>query len=264
MDAASATFLGVVHSGGRDGFTFAALDDEHKLLALTTGKPQDVLAFATGQSACVAAVNLPARPNQGVFRQLATQQQLFSNVVEEKWTDMRLAEYELRQQGVHIVATPSSVVDCPRWMQRGFTFFAQLQTLGYEPYPAEGAERQWLETNAEAGFWHLLGLKPFEARSLEGRLQRQLVLFERDLPVTDPLRFFEEVTRHKLLSGVLPLQGILSSAELDALLAAEVAWLARHHPDQLIKLGTPEEGEIYLIRGMSDHYAERKPFTKRK
>ncbi len=243
------TFLGVVHSSGRDGFTFAALDDEHKLLALATGKLQDVLAFAAGQGTCVAAINLPARPNQGVFRQLAAQQQLFSNIAEEKWMDMRLAEYELRQQGIHVSATPSSIVDCPHWMQRGFTLFAQLQTLGYEPYPTEGAERQWLETNSEAGFWYLLGLKPFEPRSLEGRLQRQLILFERDLPVTDPLRFFEEVTRHKLLSGVLPLHGILSSVELDALLAAEVAWLTKFHPDRLIKFGAPEEGQIYLVAG---------------
>lgn len=246
MGEMSMTFWGVVHSGGREGFAFAALDDERRLLALATGKLSDILAFAAGQSACVVALSLPLRPNQGVFRQLAIQQSLFSDVVEEKRMDMRLAEHELRQQGIYVSATPSSITDCPHWMQKGFTLFMKLQSLGYVPYPAEEGDRQWLETNSEAGFWHLLGLKPFDARSLEGRLQRQLILFERDLPVEDPLRFFEEVTRHKLLSGVLPLQGILSSPELDALLAAEVAWLTKYHPDQLVKFGAPEEGEIYL------------------
>ncbi len=241
--------MGVMHSGGRNSFVFTALDDARKLLALATGRLRDILAFVSGQRNCVVAINMPAHPNQGVLRQLIAQQQLFSEVAEDKRTNMRLAEYVLRQQGIQVQPTPSCLSDCPLWMQNGFTLFMQLQSLRYDPYPTEGADRQWLETNSEAGFWYLLGAKPFKARTLEGRLQRQLVLFERGLPVVDPLRFFEEVTRYKLLSGVLPLQDILSSLELDAMLAAEVAWLAQHQPHQLVKFGDSEEGAIYLAGG---------------
>ncbi len=108
---------------------------------------------------------------------------------------------------------------------------------------------QSLEVNAHAGYCALLGLAPFEKHSLEGRLQRQLVLYEKEIEVTDPLRFFEEVTRHKLLHGILPLDDIYSPVELDAMAAAYTAWLAANHPDQVTLVGDPGEGQIVLPVG---------------
>jgi hypothetical protein len=57
---------------------------------------------------------------------------------------------------------------------------------------------------------------------------------------------FEEITRHRLLKGILPLEPLYSAGELDALAAAYTAWLAALHPDQVTLLGDPQEGQVVL------------------
>ena len=82
--------------------------------------------------------------------------------------------------------------------------------------------------------------------TLEGRQQRQLVLYEQGLGIRDPMEFFEEMTRHKLLKGILPLEQIYSAEALDAIAAAYMAYLAGRHPERLGKLGDAQEGQIFL------------------
>ena len=82
--------------------------------------------------------------------------------------------------------------------------------------------------------------------SLEGRLQRQLALHERRVAVYDPMRIFEEFTRFRLLSGILPLGDLHSPGELDALVAAYTAWLAAKQPGSVTLLGDPDEGQVIL------------------
>lgn len=45
--------------------------------------------------------------------------------------------------------------------------------------------------------------------------------------------FFEEITRWRLLRGLLPLEKIFSADELNALICAHVAWRAAHQPESL-------------------------------
>ena len=87
---------------------------------------------------------------------------------------------------------------------------------------------------------------PFPGSTLEGRLQRQIVLRDQRLPVADAMIFFEEITRYKLLHSILPTEDLHSLSELNALMAAQVAWLAVHAPQRLSPYGDPEEGVIYL------------------
>ena len=58
--------------------------------------------------------------------------------------------------------------------------------------------------------------------------------------------FLEEVTPHKLLHSMLPLQQISRPSELNAWMAALVAWLAFHQLNRVICLGDPAEGQIIL------------------
>jgi hypothetical protein len=51
------------------------------------------------------------------------------------------------------------------------------------------------------------------------------------------MEFFEEVTRYKLLQGILPSEHIYLSKELDALLAAYLAWMTVNRPQQLTSQG---------------------------
>ncbi len=77
-------------------------------------------------------------------------------------------------------------------------------------------------------------------------MQRQLVLFERGVRIPDPMDFFEELTRHKLLNGILPSGLVYQPEQLDALVAAYTAWLAGERATELTRLGATEEGYVHL------------------
>jgi predicted RNase H-like nuclease len=92
----------------------------------------------------------------------------------------------------------------------------------------------------------LLERIPLPKRSLEGRLQRQLALHSRTMAVPDPMRIFEEITRFRLMQGILPLEKLHTYHELEALVAAYTAWAAAKKPDEVTLLGDTEEGQIVL------------------
>lgn len=227
-------------------YLYAALDQDLNLVALSEGDIEALTAFLAGQSAVVVAVNAPSRPNQGVMGCAETRASLAPAPKAGHWQNLRMVEYQLRQHHIPAVATPCQEGDCPRWMQAGFEVYRRLQCLGYQPYPNNCAPRQWLEVNPQASACALLGLAPFSRDSLEGRLQRQLLLNDRGVDVPDPMDFFEEVTPHKLLKGVLPMKNIYSPCELDALIAAYTAWFAAARSEEVSILGYADEGQVVV------------------
>ena len=79
--------------------------------------------------------------------------------------------------------------------------------------------------------------KPF-ASTYAGRTPAaRAILYEQGLQIRDPVEIFEEITRYKLVQGILPLEDIYSSKELDALMAAYVAWMAVNSPGQIVVTG---------------------------
>ena len=160
---------------------------------------------------------------------------------------MRLSEHLLREHGIVVANTPSRADLAPTWMQMGFSFYQRLIGMGYVCYP-EGSEatHQLMETHPHAAFCVMLGQAPLQKHSLEGRLQRQLILHEVGLGIQDPMNFFEEVTRHRLLKGSLPLDHLYQPSELDALAAAYTAFMAAKHPHLVMLIGVPEEGRIII------------------
>lgn len=243
------TYVGIDPTAGQRPFAYAAIDQDRRLLALGHGEMEDVLAFAAGQREAYIAVSAPRRPNQGVLARREVRRELSPMPRSGRWVDFRLAEYLLRQHNIHVPQTSNKEESCPNWMQSGFQLHRRLEALGYQAYPADEALRQSLEVYPHACFAVLLGQEPFPKYSLEGRLQRQLALFEQKINVPDPMRFFEEITSHRLLRGILPLENLYSSGELDALVGAYTAWLAAHHPSQVCLLGDAQEGQIVLPVG---------------
>lgn len=231
---------------GRRLFTFAALDARRHLLALSPADLRGVLAYLGGQPMVLVAINAPQQLNRGLLAQRAAAEQLFPPESPARRLDMRLVEFELRQQGIPAPRTPADEKKCPRWIRQGLHLVTHLAELDFQPHPAEAAARQWLETCSEAAYQRLLEHPLFDGRSLEGRLQRQLILYNEELPVSEPLRFLEEITAHRLLKGLLPEEGLHSPAELSALVAALVAWLTVHAPSRVTALGVVEEGRIVL------------------
>ena len=72
------------------------------------------------------------------------------------------------------------------------------------------------------------------------------------------MEFFEEITRYKLIQGILPLENLYTSKELDALVAAFVAWMTVNKPGQFII-----QGEFILpSQGQNSLSGENPPLTR--
>lgn len=196
--------IGIDLSGSRP--VYAALDREQRLVAMGRTSVEDVLAFLGGQFGALAAINVPLQTKQN------------SMPIQE---DGRLPRER-----------PAS-----RWAERASVFFERLRKMGYVPYPSDARLAQWLTTNAQAAFSALAVQQLLPRHALEGRVQRQLILHEDGVGLLDPMEFFEEITRRKLLLGILPLDMIYTPSQLDALGAAYVAWLAASQPERLIRQG---------------------------
>lgn len=250
MSEKSPVYVGVeiLHSAGRlrRAYVYAALDSARDLLAIGHGDRDEILAYLGGQGSAHVALNAPRGPNNGAVNVSRTFQDGLPFEPPVPSLNVRLCEYQLQQEGFKIESTPDSSKACPRWVRRGFQLFERLAEFGYAPYPNPEGPRHSLETQAEAIFWRWLkGKNPLPC-SLEGRIQRQLILYDQQLPVPDAMDFFLEITRYKLMQGDLPDGDIHSFEELNALAAAHLAWQAAYQPDQIELIGDPGEGQIAL------------------
>jgi len=246
MFTSQPTYIGIDPTAGQRPFTYAALDGDLGLLALGQGDIEDVLAFVAGQRQAFVAVSAPRRPNQGMMGRPEVRERLSPAPRPGRWTNFRLVEYQFRQHNINCPQTTSDEKDCPTWVRMGFTLYHRLEGLGYRPYPTNDALLQWLEVYPHACYCSLLGLTPFPKYTLEGRIQRQLMLHNLELRVPDPMDLFEEITRHRILQGLMPTDNLYSSAELDTLVAAYTAWAAALHPENTLVLGDLEEGTSVL------------------
>ena len=238
------TYLGINLTGSN--FTYAALNSKLELLALDGGTLDALLAFIGGQASAFVAVNAPARPNLGRVRALREAEGLGTDSSPLRGAEMRMAEYELRARGIKVAATPSHPDHCPAWMRTGFALYEKLAEIGFRVYPAGKATHQVLETHPQAGFIVMAEGNLLPASALEGRLQRQAILYGMGLEIRDPMNFFEEITRFKLKQGILPLEQIYDAKQLNALLAAYTAWLVAEKPKDAASLGDDDEGKVYL------------------
>jgi len=238
-------FVGIDPTSGRKDFGYVALDANLNLVDRADVDMENMLAFLDGQKSVVVAINAPARVNRRLVKkkledESVSPQRTFRGV------DIRLAEYELRGRGITVTGTPSREEFCPAWMQVGFGLYQKLSKMGFKSYGTEGATNQLLETHPHACFCVLLEGIPFPKPTLEGRLQRQLALYDKGLRITDPMDFFEEITRFRLMKGILPVDMLYPPEELDVLVAAYTAWLAASRPEEVTRLGDKREGQVIL------------------
>ncbi len=122
----------------------------------------------------------------------------------------------------------------------------KIAWAGFKPYLKSHAPRQWVETNPPECYRALAGQTPLPRRTFGGQIQRALILYEEGLQINDPMQFFEEITRHRLMAGVLPTELIYSASELDALAAAYLVWMLINKPVG-IRLGDQEQNGMVLI-----------------
>lgn len=246
MFITGSTFLGIDPTAGRKPFAYAALDNDLRLVALGRGSMEEVLAFTAGQQQAMVAVCAPRRPGQGLMERMEVRDHLNPPPRPGRWMGFRLAEYLLRQHGISCYKTPPDVKACPTWMQMGFQLYRRLEQMGYQPYPADKKGLQWLEVYPHASFSTMLEHVPLPKNTLEGRLQRQLVLYKHKVDVPDPMEFVKGFAAQHILQGVLPTDHLFKQEELDALVAAYTAWQAANHPRAITMLGDNSEGMVVL------------------
>ena len=237
-------FIGIDPSAGKS-LTWAVLDNNRRLLNLEQGDLEALAAQITAQPAPRLALCGPFRPNQGLMQQPEWRARLQPPPKPGRWLNCRVAEYLLRQRGLHCPLTAAVEADCPAWMPASFAVFRRLQSMGFTAYP-QTAGLQVLEIYPPASYLAWLGHPPLPRASLEGRLQRQALLYDERLNIHDPMEFFEEITRHRLRQGVLPVELLYTPSALDALAAAYSAWISLHQPERLTLLGEAEEGQIVI------------------
>ena len=237
-------FIGITPASGHKSFTYAALDRDLNLIALADGEVDDVTAFIAGQSSATVAVNAPVGLNRGLVRDMVKRKMLTPYQIRR--SELRLAEYELRERGIAVAKTPASAELCPVWMHAGFELYRKLGKMGFQKYPEKDSAYQILETNPHACYCVMAGHVPLARLSLEGRLQRQIILYEHGLRIKDPMDFFEEITRYKLAKGIWPMELLYLPDQLDALAAAYTAWLVVEKQEKTTGVGDIQEGQIVL------------------
>lgn len=249
-------FVGINPASGRRPMRYAALDSDLRIVALDQGDLEQVLAFVAGAETSVVAVNAPQSLSKGLMQRPEVRLQYNLPPAGQRWRDWRVCEFELRRRNIRLHNSPSRKKTAPAWLKAGFKVFRRLGEMGYPPLDSERrGDLPWMiETQPHAGYTALLGHRPFYRGSMEGCLQRQLVLYVEGLDVANPMHALEEITRHHLLSGELPLETLYDPEILDALLAAYTGYLTAVSPEKSTQVGMPSEGLITLASG------ELKPF----
>ncbi len=245
------TFIGVDLTPGKKRLQYAAIDENLELLTLAQGDLNQVLTFLHSQQQVALAINGPAGPNHRIMTDAEQREQYLIPLGKGRPGNMRVAEYILRKNHLPTHRTPAEIEDAPSWMQTSFKLYRTLPDAGYLPYQSEQPlQRKYIEVNPESCFNAWLDGKALPANTLHGRMQRQMILYEMGLKIPDPMTYFEEITRFRILQGILPKDVVYSAPSQNALAAAYMAWLLEKQPDTLTLVGIPEEGQIAILKNL--------------
>ncbi len=239
-------FIGIAPTAGKFDIAYAAIDRDLRLLDVGGGDMESVIDFVSGQKKPALAISGPRQTNQGLMKQEDIRATLTPAPRQGRWEDYRVVEYLLHTHKIGVPRTHPPGGNFPSAMRNSFALFQRFAEMGFQLFPGPKDEYQLMEVNSYATYAVLLECLPFPKTSLEGRLQRQLKLYDLGLEIPDPMRIFEEFTRHKIMQGILPLERLYSPYELDALVSAYTAWTAIEHPERISVMGDPREGQIVL------------------
>ncbi len=243
-----AVFVGLEATAGQRPMSYVGLDKNLRLIARDQADMETVLAFIAGQEKAIVAVNAPQSLNKGLMEEAGVRQSYNLDPEGKTWTTWRVCEFELRRRNIRILNSPSLKRLAPGWVENGFEIYRRLGELGFRFFviDEELHPRTMLEVQTHACFSVLLKHRPFSKSTLEGRMQRQLVLYLEGLDIPNPMHAIEEITQHHLLTSNLPLRDLCQQAELDALAAAYTAYLASTKPERVTQLGLQAEGLLTL------------------
>jgi len=224
--------------------TLAILDADLRRLRLESGAADEILRLVSEHPRAVCGVDAPISHSHGLLSDPAYRSRLGLKPG-SSYSGFRICEYELRRRGIPIYKTPVDRSTAATWMKESWRLYDRLREIGFVAYPQAGARRMF-ETYPHAVFTMLIKKRPYRKNTLEGRLQRQLILLEEGVDVPDAMDALEEMTRHRILTGELVLRGLYTDDELDALAAAYAAFALDREPHNVSAIGDPTEGQILV------------------
>lgn len=223
-----------------NGFSFVSLDDSLSLSAIGEGTFRDIFSFLIGQKKVIVAIHAPAFLGTSHAADLENQTQ---DAFPAK--EYRTCEYQLWQKNIPCDFTGVKPGRLSAPLRLGYQLIQTLQQYEFSFSNPSAMQRSLIETCPEACYHQLLNTA-IQQESLLWRFQHQLILHKHHLPVQDPMIFFEEITRHKLLTGKVSLENILIPEELNAMVSAYTAWLSHHHPENVASWGDESDGFLVL------------------
>ncbi|MFC2064964.1 hypothetical protein ACFLXB_07695 [Chloroflexota bacterium] len=244
MSISGSIYIGIDPFSQQGSFTYSKLDEECNLISLDYGEISEISQLIPPDEQVYIAVNGPRNTNLGFAMEELVAKGLKPGQL--RGGDLRIAEKLIREKGINISATPSKKELCPEWMHLSFLIFEELEKINFSAFPTTNCDRQYLETHSQAFFCTLLEQTPLPKSNIEGRLQRQLILFDLGVGIHNPMTFFEEITHHKLINGILPFDLVYASEQLDSIAAAYTAFLAATQPKHISMVGSDDEGFIIL------------------
>jgi len=240
-------YLGIDPTAGRRPLNYAILDSKLNIVTEAQGYADDLLRAIEPYPDIMCALDAPLMPNQGLLTDPVKRSEVGLPPEKRTYSQFRVCEYKLRSRGIKLYSTPAEVETAPKWMQAGWALYAKLRELGFETFaPGSKSPRQFFEVHPHASFTVRLERIPYRKDTLEGRLQRQLLLYEEGLQIIDAMEVLEEITRHHLLRGSLALRGLRNHDELDALASALTAFYAHTKPQEITLVGEVTDGQIVV------------------
>jgi hypothetical protein len=244
MAANFQTYVGIDVQAMQKPYFYTALNADLENIACGHGRLADVLAYLSGQSSAIVAINGPVCIQPTDYESL--QGGLFElNDTSGNHISTRTGDAELDSKGFPIASISKKI---PIWVERSLELADGIKQMGYRIIGSGETSRTFFETQCDAAYWLSAGAMPYDSRSLEGRLQRQLFLCEFGFHLTDPMTFLEEFTRYRLRTSQIPMEQVLPAHELRALIAAASTWLLDVRPETMEHFGKVDEGEIILPR----------------
>lgn len=238
-------YIGIDPTAGIRPSTFAILSERLKIEKMGRASIDEIVEIVKAHSVAVCAVAAPIGPAKGLLVDPDYRRRLGLEPKRTSYSSLRVCEYELRKRKIAIYSTPKNPDQAPQWMKEGWRLLDGLRKAGFVEYPRAG-ERRILETYPPASFTVLVGRRPYSKSSIEGLLQRQLILFEEGVAVPDPMPHLEEWTRHRIKTGQIGRENILDHNSLDALMAAYTAFVVDKEPRNVVALGDTAEGQLVL------------------
>ena len=130
----------------------------------------------------------------------------------------------------------------------------EIAQAGFKPYLSDHACRQWVETYPLECFSDLTEQALLPRRSIRGRVQRAAILYDQGVQIKNPRNILED--GHRLTSGTTR-NTLHTPSELDALIAAGIAWMLVNRPVKIDLTREPDRKMISIPREDKDWWRKK-------